>query len=91
MRLAAQLSFNSEPESERILAVGGIKQANRHVPRIKDPPDLDPEEQEGRIRHQIETIRERLRVLLERCASGTSIALSITLTCQVFLKLLNTF
>ena len=72
IQLAPQLSLKSEPESERILAVGGIKQPNRDIPRIRDPPDLDPEEQEIRIRHQLETIRNKLRALLQVCASGTS-------------------
>ena len=72
MSLASQLSLKSEPESERILAVGGIKQPNRHIPRICDPHDLEPEEQEIRIRHQIESIRNKLRALLQICASGVS-------------------
>ena len=72
LQLAPQLSLKSEPESERILAVGGIKQPKRHIPRIRDPPDLDTEEQEIRIRHQLETIRNKLRALLQICASGLS-------------------
>ncbi len=71
-QLTGQLSLKSEPESVRIPAVGGIKQPRRHIPRIRDPPDLDPEEQEIRIGHQLETIRNKLRVLLKICASGES-------------------
>lgn len=69
MRLAGQLSVTSDAESERILAVGGVKQP-KYIWRTRDPPDLDPEIQELRIRRQIESIRERLRVLLQICASG---------------------
>ena len=72
LRLTRQLSLASEPESERILAVGGIKQPKRHIPSLRDPPDLEPEEQENRIRHQLETIRNKLRALLQVCASGLS-------------------
>lgn len=74
MQLTSHLSLRSTnasvAESERILAVGGLRQPRRHVPRIRDPSDLDPEEQEVRIRQQLDSIRERLRNLLQICASG---------------------